>query len=149
MLGQLLVTLIVIALAALYLRKRAQKQQKPDNNRQTVDAFINKAKSGNAWHNGNRLAGAVPEYEQPGFASRLKIVLWSVLLTLLLGGGIYSYLHWQDQQRLITVLLYRDSDQAPVIYRVQKRNLGDQSFITDNGTRVTVSASERMEVIGL
>jgi TRAP-type C4-dicarboxylate transport system permease large subunit len=149
MLGQLLVTLIVIALAAVYLRKRAQKQQKPDSKRQAVDAFINKARSGDAWQNGNRLAGAAPDYGQPAFASRFKLVLWSLLLIILLGGGIYSYLHWQDQQRLITVLLYRDSDQAPIIYRVQKRNLGEQSFVTDNGTRVTVSASERMEVIGL
>jgi uncharacterized protein (UPF0333 family) len=72
-----------------------------------------------------------------------------VLAVLVVSGGVASYLYWQDQQRLVTVLLHRDASEAPVIYRVSKRNLGDNEFVTENGTRVTVSANERMEVVGL
>ena len=49
----------------------------------------------------------------------------------------------------MTVLLYRDADQNPIIYRVSKRNIGERSFITEDGTQVTVSANERMEIVGL
>lgn len=82
-------------------------------------------------------------------AHTMKSVLWLVLAGIVVIGSIVSFLHWQDQQRLVTVLLYRDADQSPVIYRVSKRNIGDGSFITEDGIQVTVSANERMEIVGL
>ena len=82
-------------------------------------------------------------------AHTMKSVLWLVLAGIVVIGSMVSFLHWQDQQRLVTVLLYRDAGQSPVIYRVSKRNIGDGSFITEDGIQVTVSANERMEIVGL
>ena len=44
---------------------------------------------------------------------------------------------------------HRDSQAAPVSYEVYKFQLQDRSFITLDGTSVTVASSERMEVLGL
>ncbi|MBU2097929.1 MAG: hypothetical protein KKD00_04150 [Gammaproteobacteria bacterium] len=156
MIGKLLLTLLVIALVVIYLRKQHQNRQlrsvQPTVggtgstlparrvDRGELEKFLDRARSSNS---GKTTAGA------GAMAPRIKAVLWSVLLVLLLVGGIGSYLHWQDQQRLVTVLLHRDAGQPPVIYRVAKRNLGVGSFTTEDGTLVTVSASERMEVVGL
>jgi hypothetical protein len=155
MIGKLLLTLVIIALAVLYLRKRypqdrsnkrrASAQTLPDHTTANteLDSFLSQARRA-----GGHAAGANSE---PGgnTAARVKIVLWVVLGTVLVTGSVASYWYWQDQQRLVTVLLHRSTSDAPVIYRVPKRNLGDREFVTDNGIRVTVSANERMEVVGL
>lgn len=147
MLARIVITLIVITLAVIYLRRRARKQH-PQTQRGTnlpartsdptaVEQFLNQARQ----HPGNA--------NNPQGADKLKLILIAAALILLLGGGIYSYLYWQDQQRLVTVLLHRDATQPPVIYRVPKRNLGEDRFVTQDGILVTISANERMEVVGL
>lgn len=151
MIGKLLLTLIVIVLAILYLRKRFQLNLRKDqqsagvnlptqrNDHSELERFLSQA----------RQSQAQPTTASTALAPRLKTILWVVLCVLLLMSAGASYLYWQDQQRLVTVLLHRDINEAPVIYRVEKRNLGDKEFLTDTGIRVTVSANERMEVVGL
>lgn len=153
MIGKLLLTLVVIALAVVYLRKRYQlKLQKdknkhsgnsslptPLNNHSELEQFLARAR--------NSQSPAAPV--TGALAPRLRAILWIVLCGLLVIAATGSYLYWQDQQRLVTVLLHRDVNETPVIYRVAKRNLGDKEFVTDTGVRVTVSANERMEVVGL
>ncbi|MDP3518904.1 MAG: hypothetical protein Q8S94_17245 [Pseudohongiella sp.] len=153
MIGKLLLTLVVIALAVVYLRKRYQlKLQKdknkrsagsslptPLNNHSELEQFLTRAR--------NSQSPAAPV--TGALAPRLRAILWIVLGGLLVIAATGSYLYWQDQQQLVTVLLHRDVNEAPVIYRVEKRNLGDKEFVTDTGIRVTVSANERMEVVGL
>lgn len=160
MIGKTLLTLLVIALVAIYLRKQhrtRQQQAVPSpaerpahhgmpartSDSGELERFLSRARgqSGTSTDQHHTSASAL--------APRLKAILWSVLVALLLIGGIASYLHWQDQQRLVTVLLHRDASQPPVIYRVAKRDLGVNGFTTEDGTQVTVSASERMEVVGL
>jgi len=155
MISKLLLTLLVTVLVAVYVRKRYQqpKAQKPTslNNglpvRSTgsseLNSFLSKARHPDKQSSGTATSA------QGNLALKIKAVLWTVLAVLIVSGGMASYLYWQDQQRLVTVLLHRDASEAPVIYRVSKRNLGDNEFITESGTRVTVSANERMEVVGL
>jgi cytoskeletal protein RodZ len=155
MFSKLLLTLVVTVLVAVYLRKRyqqskAQKSSSSSNSlpvRSTgnseLDSFLSKARDPDRQSSGTATSA-------PGnLAVKIKAVLWTVLALLVVSGGVVSYLYWQDQHRLLTVLLHRDASEAPVIYRVLKRNLGDNEFITESGTRVTVSANERMEVVGL
>jgi cytoskeletal protein RodZ len=155
MFSKLLLTLVVTGLVAVYLRKRYQqsKAQKTSSSNNSLpvrstgnselDSFLSKARDPSKQSSGTATSS-------PGnLAVKIKAVLWTVLAVLVVSGGVASYLYWQDQQRLVTVLLHRDASEAPVIYRVSKRNLGDNEFITENGTRVTVSANERMEVVGL
>lgn len=151
MIGKLLLTLVVIVLAVLYLRKRYQLNLRRNqqssaanlptqrNDHSELERFLSQARQSQTQ--------ATPA--STALAPRLKIILWTVLCVLLVSGSVASYLYWQDQQRLVTVLLHRDINDAPVIYRVEKRNLGVGEFITDTGIRVTVSANERMEVVGL
>lgn len=151
MIGKLLLTLIVIVLAVLYLRKRYQLNLRKDqqrsganlptqhNDHTELERFLSQA----------RRSQTQPTSVSTALAARIKTILWAVLCVLLVTGAAASYLYWLDQQRLVTVLLHRDINDAPVIYRVEKRNLGAKEFITDTGIRVTVSADERMEVVGL
>jgi len=147
MLIRIVITLVVIALAIVYLRRRYQ-QRHPQTQRSTnlpartsdpaaVEQFLNQARQHQAV--GSDSKGV----------DKLKLGLIAAALVVLVGGALYSYLYWQDQQRLVTVLLHRDAAQAPVIYRVPKRNLEEGQFVTQEGILVTVSANERMEVIGL
>lgn len=148
MLGQILITLIVILVAVIFLRRQRTRQQAADQSRQS-DRPTNQHKD--PWQNQKRQQTTAPlSADAPeSMANTMKTALWLALAGILVIGSVITYLNWQDQQRLVTVLLYRDADQGPVIYRVSKRNLGDSSFITDDGIRVTVSANERMEIIGL
>lgn len=75
-------------------------------------------------------------------------LLWSTLAALITAGAGLYYMAWQDARTPVTVLLHGDGD-APVVYEVRKRDLGDRSFTTVDGVQVTVADSERMEVIGL
>ncbi|MDO8910121.1 MAG: hypothetical protein Q7W55_16665 [Pseudohongiella sp.] len=160
MISKLLLTLLVIGLVIVYLRKqhrsrrshaarqnsgRAAGSDMPvrASDRGELEQFLNQARR-------SPDAGSTSSYTQAdALAPRIKVILWSLMAILLLAGAIGSYLHWQDQQRLVTVLLHRDATTPPVIYRVAKRNLGANGFTTNDGTQVTVSANERMEVIGL
>jgi hypothetical protein len=160
MISKLLLTLLVIGLVIVYLRKQHRSRQlrtlKQDFSSQRdsglparssdsgeLERFLRQAR------NSGNTAADRQSTEAGAMASRIKAILWSLLVVLLIAGGIGSYLHWQDQQRLVTVLLHRDASTPPVIYRVAKRNLGTNGFITSDGTLVTVSANERMEVVGL
>jgi hypothetical protein len=155
MIGKLLLTLVIIALAALYLRKRYQQDKRNKlrasaeilpartTGNTELDSFLSQAR-----RSGGNAADAMSEHGG-NTAAHVKIVLWAALGIVLVTGSVASYWYWQDQQRLVTVLLHRSTSEAPVIYRVPKRNLGDMEFVTDNGIRVTVSANERMEVVGL
>jgi len=146
MLVRILVTLLVIALAIMYLRKRRQRQfqpRQPVNDKMpapvadpaALEQFLDKARHSTG--------------QATATGAQFRMIAGVLAMVVLTGGGIYSYLYWQEQQRLVTVLLHRDASQAPVIYRVARRNLGEGSFVTEDGTRVTVSANERMEVVGL
>lgn len=146
MLGKVLITLLVIFVAVIFLRAQRARQRVSDQTargaRQRQDPWQSQAQ------NRQNATAPLSEAEKP-MAGTMKSVLWLVLAGIVVTGSLITYLHWQDQQRLVTILLYRDADQSPVIYRVSKRNIGDDHFITEDGIQVTVSANERMEIVGL
>lgn len=145
MLSKVLITLLVIIIAVIVLRRQRARQQA------TIQTGQSSSQKPDPWQRKNRQQAIAPlqaDAQQP-MANTVKTILWLVLVGIIVIGSVITYVQWQDQQRLVTVLLYRDADQSPVIYRVSKRNLGDDSFITEDGTQVTVSANERMEIVGL
>lgn len=146
MLGKILLTLFVIILAALYVRKRSRKERAVGRK----SASENAAPLKNPWQS-SRQAGHssdIPE-TRSGTLPDYRIAAWLALCVLLALGATLYYSSWQDARSSVTVILHRGDAEAPVIYEVRKRDLGDRSFTTVDGTRVTVSASERMEIIGL
>jgi hypothetical protein len=135
MLAKLLLTLAVILVALVYLQKRR----------------IARMSAGST---------ARPDSEGPGMPRKnapdpkadgidYRVAAWLFLALMLGAAGTMSTLHWQDANKEISVLLHRDGNTDPVVYRVLKKNLSQRSFTTIDGVLVTVSASERMEVIGL
>ncbi|OGT73555.1 MAG: hypothetical protein A3H44_11750 [Gammaproteobacteria bacterium RIFCSPLOWO2_02_FULL_57_10] len=135
MFGKILLTVFVILAAVLFLRKHRQ-----DERLRLAAATKGGGKSADDAANP---ASAKPELSDYRFAAYL-------FLALMIGsGGYLYYLRWQDDSSLITVILHRDGNASPVTYQVYKHQLEERGFTTIDGVRVTVAASERMEVIGL
>ena len=125
MLGKLIITILVIAIAVVYLRQRPD----PDPKQPAKDA------------------------EKPESASNMKLEARDLrtaaylFLVIMIGTGAFLYYRrWQDDHILLTVTLYRDGDARPVSYRVYKYQLQTRTFVTTDGTRITVADNERMEV---
>ncbi len=128
MLGKILFTIVIILLGFLWVR-RNREQERRQAQKPSIPAPHSEA--------------APPALNDYRFAAYL-------FLALMIGSGSYLYyLRWQDDHRLVTVLLHRDGSQTPVTYQVQKSELEARAFTTIDGVRVTVADSERMEVIGL
>ncbi len=154
MLGQLLITLLVIVLAVLYVRKRALREKNrassnsstPGNKTATTGAATGKAAKHNPWRGSKP---DTPSTAAPASGADLKVlVIAGVAMATMLGATLY-FLAWQDARSSVTVILHRDNNSQPVIYEVRKRDLGERSFKTVDGTHVRVSANERIEIIGL
>ena len=148
MLGKVLITLLVIFVAVIVLRRQRSRQRMSGQSSRLANPSRQENQGPDRWQGNNRQSSTAPDTQQP-MATTMKTVLWFILAGIVVAGSAVTYFQWQDQQRLVTVLLYRNADQTPVIYRVSKQNLGDSSFITEDGIQVTVSANERMEIIGL
>ena len=135
MFGKILLTVFIVLAAVMFLRKHRQ-----DERLRLIASTKNGGKSAETLANA---AAAKPVLSDYRFAAYL-------FLALMIGSGAYLYyLRWQDDSSLITVILHRDGDASPVTYQVYKHQLEDRGFTTIDGIRVTVAASERMEVIGL
>jgi len=155
MLGQLLITLLVIVLAALYVRKRALRESKssktspPGSKTATSGAAAGKNAKSNPWraNKSDKASAAAPVSSASGADLRV-LVIAAVAMATMLGATLY-FLAWQDARSSVTVILHRDNNSQPVIYEVRKRDLGERSFKTVDGTHVRVSANERIEIIGL
>ncbi len=141
MLGKILLTLAVILVALVYLQKRriADLAAKAAGNKPTTEQR-EPAKT-------SAQTSAVASATAAG--SDYRLAAW-MFLALMLGAAATMYsLSWQDANKEVSVLLHRDGNASPVVYRVLKKHLSQRSFTTVDGTLVTVSANERMEVIGL
>jgi hypothetical protein len=142
MLGKLLLTLAVILVALVYLQKRriADLAAKSAGSQTKIDRQEPAPTS-------IQTAGAAPSRKTA--RSDYRIAAW-MFLALMLGAAAAMYsLRWQDANKEVSVLLHRDGNASPVVYRVLKKQLSQRSFTTVDGILVTVSANERMEVIGL
>lgn len=128
MLGKILLTITVVLLAIVWIRKHREQERREARQQQRTSPPLEK----------------VP---QPLNDFRFAAYLF---LALMIGSGSYLYyMRWEDAHSLVTVILHRDGAQSPVTYQVLKSELGDRAFTTIDGVRVTVASSERMEVIGL
>jgi hypothetical protein len=135
MLGKFLLTAAVILVALVYLQKRriADLSAKAAGDRLQTDQ--------------RKPAQTTSSISAVG--SDYRLAAW-MFLALMLGTASTLYgLSWQDANKEVSVMLHRDGNASPVVYRVLKKDLSQRSFTTVEGTLVTVSANERMEVIGL
>lgn len=146
MLGKIALTLIVIILAAVWLRKRARREKAATSG----DRPDTQLRDGSGpWHNARREQAADPTRTANAPGMDLRIGAWVTLAVILGVGATLYYLSWQDARTPVTVVLHRDGAEEPVTYQVRKKDLDERSFVTVEGVQVNVSANERMEIIGL
>jgi ABC-type Fe3+ transport system permease subunit len=132
MLGKLLLTIAVIVTAFFVIRQR--------NMSETANTRSSAA---------NRRAPKGAKPAPDSLAGDLRLAAYMFLVLMVGLGATMYYFRWQDDHTVLTVNLHRDNQVAPVSYEVYKFQLQNRSFVTLDGTSVTVASSERMEVLGL
>lgn len=134
MLGKALLTIAVIAIAFLVLRRRHD-----------ADTALREGSEGGKDKSGRQSTSSAKE----SIANDLRMGAY-LFLALMVGiGAALYYARWQDDHTVLTITLHRDDAAAPITYQVYKYQLGERSFTTVDGTTVTVAGSERMEIEGL
>lgn len=131
MFSKILVTLTVIVTAFFFLRQRHQKEETSNNPRVAQETAARKAA------------------EKSEFSADLRFAAYMTVVLMVGLGALLYYFRWQDDHELLTVTLHRDNQAQPISYQVYKYQLQDRSFITVDGTAVTVASNERMEIFGL
>ncbi len=129
MLSKIFLTLTVILAAFIYVRKGNNPGQP------LLPPRVKTAKE--------------PEVTENQSMSDYRFAAYSILIMMFGVGGLLYYINWQDDHTLVTVKLYRSGEPDPITYEVYKNQLLDHSFTTIDGIKVTIAASERMEVEGL
>ena len=132
MIGKILLTLAVIAIAYLMVRRDHGSR------RDTTQPAPPKIS-----------AGDQKKIPDPTLHDDLRTASYLFLLFMVLVGAALYYFRWQDDHKLITVRLYSADQADPASYEVYKYQLAERSFTTVDGRAITVAGSERMEVIGL
>ena len=132
MLGKILLTLAVIITAFFYVRQRNIAEARDSDSSPKPK---------------------IPEAEitptDDTLSSDLRLGAYMFLALMVGLAGAMYYFRWQDDHTLLTVTLHRENQAQPLSYQVYKFQLQNRSFITVDGTTVTVASSERMEVVGL
>lgn len=124
MLGKLLLTFLVLAIAFVLMRQGSR------SNSISRSAETDKITPATA-------------------ASDLRTAAYMFLFLMIGTGAVLYYLRWQDDHEILTVNLHRDDNSAPTSYQVYRFQLEARSFVTTDGISVTVADNERMEVFGL
>ena len=132
MIGKILLTLDVIAVAYVFIRQRKLAEE-----------------SAQAGSKGKSEAARKDKYDKHELAADVRIAAYLFLLFMVGIGAALYYYRWQDDHTVLTVYLHRDSQLEPISYQVYKYQLESRSFTTIDGTQVTVASSERMEITGL
>lgn len=132
MLGKILLTLAVVITAFFYIRQRNLAESRDPDRKRTP-----------------KIQEPVIPAADDALSADLRFGAY-LFLALMIGlAGTLYYFRWQDDHTLLTVTLYRENQAQPISYQVYKYQLEERSFITLDGTSVTVASSERMEVVGL
>lgn len=126
MLGKIVLTILIVLLGLVWIRRHREQEQRE-----------------------RRQASSPASQTEPPPLNDFRFAAYLFLALMLGTGGYLYYARWQDEHTLVTVVLHRDGAQEPVTYQVPKGQLEERAFTTADGIRVTVAASERMEVIGL
>ncbi len=126
MFGKFLLTFIIVLLGLLWIRQVRQQRLR------------------DAAGNGR----ALPQTAAPAL-NDYRFAAWLFLVLMLGLGGYLYYLQWQEDNTVLQVVLHREGGRAPITYEVRRSELDERAFTTVQGVRVTVAASERMEVLGL
>tara|TARA_B110000037_G_scaffold190658_1_gene223704 strand:- start:1020 stop:1406 length:387 start_codon:yes stop_codon:yes gene_type:complete len=126
MLSKLFLTLAIIFLVALILKRRPSQES-------GVQGAEASAKVG----------GERPKLSEHRLAAYLFLAIMFGL------GGVVSVQKWRDDHTVVTIKLYSAGESVPTQYQAFKFELDSRSFTTVDGVQVVVANDERMELSGL
>jgi hypothetical protein len=126
MIGRILLTLAVIAIAYVFVRQRRLAEEAE-----------------------NKPVPVKKDKLRDELSQDLRMAAYMFMVLMVGIGGAVYYFRWQDEHTILTINLHRENQAQPVSYQVYKYQLQERSFTTIDGTHVTVAGSERMEVLGL
>jgi hypothetical protein len=119
MIGKILLTLSVIALAWLVVRNRQRRMAMI-----AVQPPARPAASGGSW--------------------RLGVYLF--LAAMVLVSGVLIYQRWQDGDRVVTVRVVDTQSGRSVTYQARRKDVQERHFLTLDGREVSVAETERIEL---
>ncbi len=122
MISKILLTLFVILVAWLVIRHRQQRMhiiaQQP-----------------------------TPVLAEPKPSNHWKWAGYGLAAVMVLGSGLFLYMQWQDQYRLVTVQVIDSLSGNRTEYRARRMDVGERGFMTLDGREVTVADTERIELL--
>ena len=126
MLSKLFLTLSIIFLVALILKRRPSQESGAQGARTSA-----------------KVGGERPKL------SELRLAAYLFLVIMLGLGGVISVQKWRDDHTVVTIKLYGAGESSPTEYQAFKFELDSRSFTTVDGVQVVVANDERMELSGL
>ena len=132
MLGKVVLTLLVMAIAIVVIRQRSLAES---GNSSTAGQGTGGSKAGQS-------AGD----STGGMASDMRFAAYLFLILMFGAAAVIYYQRWQEDHTVLTVNLFRDGQSEPVSYEVYQFQLQSRSFTTTDGIQITVANNERMEV---
>jgi len=126
MLSKLFLTLAIIFLVALILKRRPSQESGAEGAKTPA-----------------KVGGERPKL------SELRLAAYLFLVIMLGLGGVISVQKWRDDHTVVTIKLYSAGESRPTEYQAFKFELDSRSFTTVDGVQVVVANDERMELSGL
>ena len=126
MFTKILLTLGVIAIAWLVVSNRARRER------------VSAASSS------TRLA-APPTGRRDG---ALRLAAYGLVVLMILGSGVFLYLQWRDEYRIVNVEVINTQTGRSVSYQARRGDVEARSFLTLDGRLVNVAETERIEMGG-
>lgn len=117
MLTKVLFTLIVIVAVALIFRQKTEARRGDGRRRQRTP--------------------------QTGIQS--KTIVYAILGLIIAISALLFFLHWQNQHRIINIIV-TDGSGATATYQAYKKSIEGRSFVTLDGREVTLGDNDRVEM---
>lgn len=133
MLGKFLITVGVVLAAFFVLRQRKLSTLPAPSKRPIASSTADTTKPS----------------EEPSLSSDMRLGAYMFLVLMVGLAAVMYYFDWQDDHQVLKISLHRDNQTQPVLYEVYKFQLEKTSFVTIDGTLVTIASDERMEITGL
>jgi len=121
--GKILFTALVIGALLLYARGRVERSRREERPVR-------------------RAAPPPPPAANP--TAKLAAII--TLIVVLGTGGVLFYLNWLEDHRIVTIRV-TPPDGQPILYQAYRANVDGRRFETLDGRRVTLSETDRVEMV--
>jgi len=126
MITKLLLTLSVIGIAWLVIRNRSRRDE--------ISAL----------EQTTRLAAPA----NPKTSPAPRLAAYALIIFMVLASGVFLYLQWRDEYRIVTVQVINTQTGHSVTYQARRGDVDGRRFQTLDGRVVSVADIERIEMGG-